>query len=186
LLSRPVAYTARPGRRRAKKLIEHPLSSGAGQRPVLHSGQHLPGLHKRTECTEWQGRGRHCGSHHDCRRAVFDSPLPLTRARHFEGCVVRSQCRTQPEAQARQGDTQRRQAAALRAWNPSDKPDWLNEKYYRERIQSRLPAIHVPTIQSALSVSEPYALRIRSGGCIPHRRHWSTLAELTGYQKRAD
>ena len=85
-----------------------------------------------------------------------------------------------PKAQARRADTQRRQAAALKAWNPTDKPEWLDEKAYRERIQPRLTSIMVPTIMSALSVSEPYGLRIRGGRCVPHRRHWLALAGLAG------
>jgi hypothetical protein len=66
------------------------------------------------------------------------------------------------------------------AWNPTDKPEWLDEKAYRESIQPRLASITVPTIMSALSISEPYALRIRGGRCVPHRRHWLALAGLTG------
>jgi hypothetical protein len=85
-----------------------------------------------------------------------------------------------PKAQARRADTQRRQAAALKAWNPEDKPEWLNEKAYRERIQPCLVGITVPTMMSALSVSEPYALRIRNGKCVPHPRHWLALAGLAG------
>jgi CRISPR-associated endonuclease Cas1 len=85
-----------------------------------------------------------------------------------------------PEAQARRAETQRRQNAALKAWNPADKPDWLDEKFYREEIQSRLSTILVPTIKAALLVSEPYALRIRTGRCIPHPRHWLALARLVG------
>jgi len=42
------------------------------------------------------------------------------------------------KAQALRSATQRRQAAALKAWNPADKPDWLDEKTYREKIQPRL------------------------------------------------
>jgi hypothetical protein len=34
--------------------------------------------------------------------------------------------------------TQERQAAALKAWNPADKPDWLDEKTYREKIRPQL------------------------------------------------
>ena len=83
-----------------------------------------------------------------------------------------------PIAQARRADTQRRQAASLRAWNPSDKPAWLDEKLYREKIQPRLAGISVTTIVSALAVSEPYATNIRAGRCIPHPRHWLTLAEI--------
>jgi CRISPR-associated protein Cas1 len=82
------------------------------------------------------------------------------------------------KAQALRSATQRRQAAALKAWKPSDKPDWLNEKTYREKIQPRLAGITVPTIMSALAVSEPYATNIRAGRCIPHPRHWLKLARL--------
>lgn len=86
--------------------------------------------------------------------------------------------RFDPLAQARRAQSQRRQIAAQRAWNPNDKPCWLDEKYYRERIQPRLLTVRVSKIQSVLSVSDPYALRIRAGRCIPHRRHWFVLATL--------
>jgi CRISPR-associated endonuclease Cas1 len=85
-----------------------------------------------------------------------------------------------PKAQALRSATQRRQAATLKSWNPSDKPEWLDEKTYRERIQPRLARITVPTIMSALAVSEPYATSIRAARCIPHPRHWLTLARLVG------
>ena len=32
----------------------------------------------------------------------------------------------------------------------------------------------------ALPVLEPYALKIRNGQCIPHLRHWVSLARLVG------
>jgi CRISPR-associated endonuclease Cas1 len=83
-------------------------------------------------------------------------------------------------ARARRSESQRRQATALKTWNPAEKPDWLDEKFYRERIQPSLHNNSVLKIQNALSVSEPYALRIRSGRCIPHPRHWLRLAELFG------
>jgi len=86
-----------------------------------------------------------------------------------------------PIAQARRADAQRRQAAALEAWNPEGKPNWLDEKFYREQIQPRLLTLRVPRIQSALSVSETYALRIRAGQCVPHSRHWLNLAQLVGF-----
>jgi CRISPR-associated endonuclease Cas1 len=83
-----------------------------------------------------------------------------------------------PIAQARRAESQRRQAAALKAWNPLDNPNWLDEKFYREQIQPGLRSIEVAAIQAALSVSEPYAVRIRATRCIPHLRHWLTLARL--------
>jgi len=86
-----------------------------------------------------------------------------------------------PIAHARRAGTQRRQAAALKAWKPSDKPDWPDEKFYREKIQPRLLDARVPSIQTALSVSEPYALRIRAGRYSPHPRHWLALARLLGF-----
>jgi CRISPR-associated endonuclease Cas1 len=86
--------------------------------------------------------------------------------------------RFDPVAQARRADTQRRQAVALKAWTPADKPGWLDEKFYREEIQPRLAAVTVPTIVSALAVSESYATNIRAGRRRPHPRHWLTLAKL--------
>jgi hypothetical protein len=83
-----------------------------------------------------------------------------------------------PQAQARRSETQRRQQAARKVWNPESLPSWFNEKFYREQIQPRISKIHVRTIQIGLSVSEPYALRIRGGACIPHPRHWQKLAAL--------
>jgi len=85
-----------------------------------------------------------------------------------------------PIAKARRAEGQRRQVAARRGWNLSEKPDWLDKKFYRQQIQPLLSDATVTSIQSALSVSEPYASRIRSGRCIPHPRHWVTLASLVG------
>lgn len=85
-----------------------------------------------------------------------------------------------PEAEARRGETQRRQHAARRGWRPSDLPAWLNEQAYREKIQPRLREITVPTISTALGISEPYATDIRAGKRVPHPRHWKSLAILAG------
>jgi len=83
-----------------------------------------------------------------------------------------------PIAQARRADTQQRQAAARKSWNPSEKPGWLDEKAYRERVLPCLARVTVPNIASALAVSEPYATNIRAGRCVPHPRHWLVLARL--------
>jgi CRISPR-associated endonuclease Cas1 len=85
-----------------------------------------------------------------------------------------------PEAQARRSETQRRQNAARNSWNPASNPAWLSEQFYKDHIQGALRRIQVPVIQRDLSISEPYALRIRSGRCIPHPRHWQILAKLVG------
>jgi len=85
-----------------------------------------------------------------------------------------------PKARARQAEKQRRHAAAVKASNPSDKPDWLTEEVYREKIHPRLSGITVPVLSSALGISQPYAAEIRAGRCQPHPRHWLTLARLVG------
>lgn len=85
-----------------------------------------------------------------------------------------------PSAEALRAATQRRQAAARRAWNPSDKPAWLTEKVYREKIQPLLAGVKVPRILTALAISEPYATEIRKGKRLPHPRHWLSLARLVG------
>jgi CRISPR-associated protein Cas1 len=91
--------------------------------------------------------------------------------------------RFDPVAQSRRAESQRRQAAARREWNPTEKPDWLDEQFYCKQIKPRLRAIQVLPIQCALSVSEPYALSIRCGKRIPHPRHWLTLARLVSFHQ---
>jgi hypothetical protein len=83
-----------------------------------------------------------------------------------------------PQAQARRSETQRRQQAARKNWKSESLPDWLDKKFYRDQIQPKISTIQVRTIQFELSVSEPYALRIREGACVPHPRHWQKLAAL--------
>src|SRR5579872_389927 len=83
-----------------------------------------------------------------------------------------------PEAAARRAATMQRQEAAKRAWKPSDLPEWLNEKVYREKIQPRLSIVAVSAISSTLSISKPYAADLRRGRRIPHPRHWAVLARL--------
>lgn len=83
-----------------------------------------------------------------------------------------------PKAEAQRADTMRRHEAAIRAWNPSDLPEWLTDKVYREQIQPKLADLTVPAIASAIGVSIPYATDIRAGKRIPHPRHWQRLANL--------
>jgi CRISPR-associated endonuclease Cas1 len=85
-----------------------------------------------------------------------------------------------PKAQARRSETQRRQNAALKAWNPKVLPDWLDIKFYEAKVRPGLTRVPVKRIMSAIRVSEPYALSIRAGRRTPHQRHWLLLAELAG------
>ena len=84
------------------------------------------------------------------------------------------------KAEAKRAENRRQHAAALRAWQPSDQPEWLNEETYRREIQPRLASVTVPAIRKALGISKAYATNIRSGKREPHPRHWHSLAHLVG------
>ena len=55
-----------------------------------------------------------------------------------------------PSAEARRSATQRKQFDAIRKRNPSELPDWLNEKAYRREILPRLSKVTVKAICLAL------------------------------------
>ncbi len=113
---------------------------------------------------------RYCGK---CAPTIW-------RENVLEASKIGRQNTHKPDAQMSRAKTQRRQNAARKAWSPEDQPLGINEKFYREQVQPRLRTIQVPIIQSNISVSEPYALRIRGGKCLPHPRHWAILARLSG------
>jgi hypothetical protein len=56
----------------------------------------------------------------------------------------------------------------------------FTEQEYREKVPPRLAGIKLAALKSALGISRPYAINIRSGRRIPHPRHWETLAALSG------
>jgi hypothetical protein len=87
-----------------------------------------------------------------------------------------------PEAQLKRASTQRRNALAQHAWNSSDQPAWLTEKFYSEKIQPVLAAMSASVIARQISVSHWYAGRIREG-YRPHPRHWQALAKLIGVDR---
>jgi CRISPR-associated endonuclease Cas1 len=82
------------------------------------------------------------------------------------------------EAEARRGETQKRQWAGRGNWKPSDLPDWLNEEVYRREIQPRLKQVSLSEIAAKLDVSIMWASDIRRGRKVPHPRHWPILARL--------
>ena len=87
------------------------------------------------------------------------------------------------ESKAKQSASQERQHAARKGWNPSSLPAWLTESTYRHLILPRLITITVPVIARTLSVSEPYAMKVRKGLHVPHPMHWLQLAELIGLSR---
>jgi hypothetical protein len=128
---------------------------------------------------------RICGTQIKCGLKYCVSCVPtITKENILEASKLGRLATHTPQAQARRSETKRRQDAALKTWNPSDKPEWLDLNTYQKKVQPLLIRVIVPKIMSALRVSEPYGLRIRSGGCIPHPRHWSTLAQLVNVSSR--
>ena len=111
--------------------------------------------------------------------------VPISRQNLVEVAKAGRIATVCPQAQAKRSATLRRQAAARKAWNPSDNPAWLDESAYRASILPMLNKVTLPTILSALSVSARYATNIRNGSCIPHPRHWIALAKLAGVPRES-
>ena len=82
-----------------------------------------------------------------------------------------------PEAQRKQGNTQRRHRRAEAAWSPGSQPDWLTEEFFAKEVQPKLAVVSTSLIVSRLGVSAGYAGQIRKG-CRPHPRHWHALLQL--------
>jgi CRISPR-associated endonuclease Cas1 len=106
--------------------------------------------------------------------------VTVSRRNLIEASKLGRQAAHSPKAEALRAATQRRHAAELRVWQSSGNPSWLTERAYQEEIQPLLSRLTVPTISTALGVSEPYATDIRAGRRIPHPRHWITLAQRVG------
>jgi len=83
-----------------------------------------------------------------------------------------------PAVKARISKTLSDHAVANSWWSPSSLPEWLNEKFYVQKIQPQLRRVKVREIAQAMDVSQPYAAFIRSGRRRPHPRHWQALGAL--------
>ncbi len=114
------------------------------------------------------------------KRYCASCSVGVARGNLIEAATIGRIATHSPKAEALRSATKRRHDAELRKWQPSCLPDWLNEAAYRHRVQPRLAEISVPKIAAALGVSQPYATDIRAGKRVPHRRHWKTLANITG------
>jgi len=87
-------------------------------------------------------------------KSPVDSRWNIITRRHFRSLPkLFGLNERDPIAQARRADTQRQQAAALKAWKASDKPEWLDENFYREKVQPRVAGIAIPVLMSALRIS---------------------------------
>ena len=88
----------------------------------------------------------------------------------------------QPKAQKKLRRTATTQALARSRWDASQLPSWLTRDFFLQRIHPLLAAVSPSQLRVALNVSHYYATKIRKG-CVPHPRHWHSLAELAGIRQ---
>lgn len=101
---------------------------------------------------------------------------PATQRLTFAARLGRSAAQN-PEALAKQSNSQRRHSRARSLWDKSNQPAWLTPELFSQKIQPLLSNVATSVIRSSIGVSRWYASRIRQGYC-PHSRHWVTLAGL--------
>jgi hypothetical protein len=111
--------------------------------------------------------------------------IPTARKNMIEAAKLGRIATHAPEAEALRSETQRRQMAARKSWQPSEQPKWLTTEFYIEQIQPKLLSASSTVIARILSVSIPYATDIRNGKRRPHPRHWEVLAGLARVQHPA-
>lgn len=170
------------GRSKSSKFISPPTRLTQTKRSAAKAGnlvEHIPAIPKtKPRCTIC-GRGLSTGSLF-CVKCVPS----VNRENLLNQAKLGRIATHSPLAEARRSATQAKQAHALRQWNPSDLPKWLDEHAYRQDILPRLSKFTVKAIRSKLGVSHPYATLIRRGISIPHPRHWLPLADLTGCHRK--
>jgi CRISPR-associated endonuclease Cas1 len=110
-----------------------------------------------------------------------DCSVPYATKQMSEASRIGRETANGPEARKKHAITARKNALAQQAWNPSDQPAWLTEKFYSENVQPVLTAMSVSAIARQICVSRWYAGRIREG-YRPHPRHWELLARLARVQ----
>jgi len=84
-----------------------------------------------------------------------------------------------PQAIAKEAATHRKLREAQRDWKVTDQPDWLTERFFRDKIQPGLSLLSGTAIANQIGVSRWYGGRIRDG-YIPHPRHWRAITRLVG------
>lgn len=108
------------------------------------------------------------------KRFCATCAVPVVR----EGFDLGRKSAQRPEFLAKRSATQKMHKHAIHNWNPSDLPSWLTREVYVKQIQPALASVPKSRIGTALQVSYPYVVKIQRGQCVPHQRHWQTLAEL--------
>jgi hypothetical protein len=110
------------------------------------------------------------------RRFCANCAVTVTR----EGFDAGRKLAQRTEFLAKRSATMHTHRREISKWRPSDLPAWLTRDVYVKQVQPALAGIAKSRIRSTLGVSEPYSSDIQTGRCVPHPRHWQTLANLAG------
>jgi len=113
------------------------------------------------------------------RSHCADCFAPITRRNFNRGRKLAQRL----DSLAKRSATQTSHKQAIRNWNPANLPAWLTRDAFIKQVQPALARVSKSRVRALLRVSEPYASDIQSGKCVPHPRHWQTLAMLTGFQE---
>ncbi len=128
-----------------------------------------------------KARCLHCGGSVTTGSRYCARCVPaINRKKMFETAKLGRIATHSTIAEARRAATHAKQVEALRKWNPTELPSWLDEEYYRKEVLPRLSSFTAKKIQLAMDVSHPYATLVKRGSRTPHPRHWVTLAKLVG------
>jgi hypothetical protein len=84
------------------------------------------------------------------------------------------------KARTKRAATLRRNAEAVRQWNPGELPTWLTARTFASQVVPALKTQRTVDVSRCLASSVAYAAQVRSGERLPHARHWVALARLVG------
>jgi hypothetical protein len=79
------------------------------------------------------------------------------------------------EARAKRRRTMKSVLQANRTWEQTNCPS--DPAFFRREILPQIQGLSIKTLMSATGLSKGACSRIRSGGVVPHARHWSMLRE---------
>ena len=127
-------------------------------------------------------RGSLCKGCLEVRRKEIGVEMAASSRAHSEEVLNRTGSRPTHTMDARvrrqAGNTTQR--ALQREWEADHQGEVFETSWFRTKVLPGLATLSVTTIASATGMSASAAGKVRSGGRVPHPRHWGALAGLTG------
>lgn len=144
-----------------------PICRGCGAQLPLDSDRDRPRIDWCSECLP--ERRREIGA--------SLSPASQTAARRIEK-ETGDRPTHSPTAQEARSQANVRQREEQRRWVATGHESELDVSWYEREILPRLAPLSLPTIAKATGASTTAASQWRTGRRVPHRRHWTALAEV--------